>query len=255
MDAVLNKSLYNSGILSAETPGQSRDPITTRWERTLPRKLSPICPEMTNEEASRVASKISGLWTEGCLSQEQRRLMEPHTPHHQQSDAFPTSREQPLQMQRVIRVPAIQRTPRWQYPTHSPGMTASLVLIPRTTGAGLEAEQLAQGKQMSHPHQPGPVSTNPGICTSAIDKKLESDLILKGCKSEAEIKAKRGSAKNWETKWVSHTNSNGRSYWPPFRFISPWIKWNLKSETHLLILFSYKSQLGLACSQVHTEKP
>ena len=55
------KSLCDSRKLSPETPWQSRDPITTRWGRILPRKLSPICPEMTHEEASRVASKTSGL--------------------------------------------------------------------------------------------------------------------------------------------------------------------------------------------------
>lgn len=86
----LQKPLWDSRKLSPETPWQSRDPITTRWGRILPRKLSPICPEMTNEEASRVASKTSGLWAEECLSQEQRRPMEL---------LWIISREQSFQMQ------------------------------------------------------------------------------------------------------------------------------------------------------------
>lgn len=49
------------------------------------------------------------------------------------------------------------------------------------------AGRLAQGRQRSHPHHQGPLSTNPRICTSAIDKKL-ADLTFKGCKKKKKKK-------------------------------------------------------------------
>lgn len=126
-------------------------------------------------------------------------------------------------------------------------------------GAGLGAGQLAQGRQRSQPHQPGPVSTNPRICTSAADKELAADLTSKAVSLRLREKPRKVQSKiggrESESDTNSDTKSDGRSHWPLLPISKPLVCVKPEVRSHLLKFLSCKIQLGLACGQMHMEKP
>lgn len=131
-------------LWNAETAWQSRDPITTRWREACLRKLSPICLKVTNGEVSRAASKTSV--SEEPPSQEQRRSLEQRAGElmfYQQAESSHSKCSG-----RAGSLPSSKPT-RWQWPPCCPGTTASLALIPRTTGGGMGAG-LRVGKGPTH---------------------------------------------------------------------------------------------------------